>query len=169
MAIASWRSETLKALVKTTKCVNHFHQQSQCLNNDLFKRLSVALPGLFSGRQAHATFYDQVLLPAVKLANTMRMSTSEYVVSIQDSLLTKFKPVTIDTLRMRKMVDSKSEKHLKPDSPIVADNDGVIGKVIICLEPGLYRVTKGKETTLQQETILVELYHPLAKRVKTSA
>lgn len=123
----------------------------------------------FSGLQAHATFYHQVLLPAVKLANTMKMSTTEYVVELPRFLLDKFKPATIDMLKTCKMVDSQTGKHLKPDSAVVADKDGVIGHFIITLEPELRRVIRGKYTTLYQETVLVELHHPLAKRIKTSA
>ena len=98
----------------------------------------------------------------------MKASTSDYVVWVTESLITKFKPVTIDYLRKCKVVDSKSGKPLKPDSAVVPDNNGVIGNFIICLEPCLYRVAKGKEIVLQQETILIELDQPLAKRVKPS-
>ena len=128
----------------------------------------MALPVLFSGPESHATFYDQVLFPAVKLANSMKMSTSEYVVTIPQLLVTRFKPVTIDMLEKSKMLDSKSGKHLKPDSAVVADKDGAIGNFIIGLEPELCRVAKGKETMLYPGTILVELFHPLEKRVKPS-
>ena len=138
------------------------------LSSNLFTRLSRDLPVLFSGSQTRATFYDQVLLPAVKLANAIRMSTSDYVVWIPESLITSFKPVTIDKLKSCKIIDFKSGKQLKPDSAVVADKDGIIGKIIICLEPCLYRVTKGKKTTLHQEKILVELCHPLGKRIKAS-
>ena len=128
----------------------------------------MALPLLFSDAEPRATFYDEVLLPAVKLANAMKISTSEYVVNIPQLLVTKFKPVTIDMLKKSKMLDSKSGKHLKPDSAMVADRDGVIGKFIIGLEPELCRVVKGEEKMLYQGTILVELLHPLGKRIKPS-
>ena len=128
----------------------------------------MALPVLFSSPESHATFYNQVLVPAVKLANAMKMSTSEYVVTIPQLLVTRFKPVTMDMLKKSKMLDSKSGKHLKPDSAVVADKDGVIGNFIIGLEPELCRVAKGKETMLYPATILVELFHPLGKRVKPS-
>lgn len=123
---------------------------------------------MFSGRETHATFYDQVLFPAVKLANTIRMSTSDYVFSIPRSPLTKFMPATKDMLKTHKMIDYKSGRQLKPDSPVVADQDGTIGNFILSLEPGLYRVVKGKKTTLHQELFLVELHHPLGKRSKAS-
>ena len=98
----------------------------------------------------------------------MRISTSDYAVHIPKLLVTKFKPATMDMLKMTKMLDSKSGKHLKPDSAVVADKDGVIGKFILGLEAELCCVAKGKETMLYQGTILVELFHPLGKRVKPS-
>lgn len=128
----------------------------------------MALPVLFSGAESHATFYEQVLLPAVQLANAMKLSTSEYVVTLPRLLVTEFKPVTIDMLKKTKMLDSASGKHLKPDSAVVADKEGAIGKFILGLEPELCRVAKGKETMLYPGTILVELFHPLGKRVKPS-
>ena len=168
MAIASWRSETLKALDTTTACERYCEQQSQKLNRKLLTKLSMTFPVLFSGPQVHALFYEQVLLPAVKLANMIRMSTSDYGVWLPETLFTKYPPATMNMLATRKMVDFQTGKHLKPDSAVVADKDGAIGDVIICLEPGPYRVNKGKKMTLQQDTILVELFHPLGKRLKPS-
>lgn len=123
---------------------------------------------MFTGQEAHLTFYDQVLLPAVRLANTIRMSTSDYVFSIPGSPVTIFKPATTDLLKTHKMVDSKSGRPLKPDSAMVADKEGIIGEIVICLEPGLHRMISGKEVTLRQEVLLVELKHPLGKRSKAS-
>ena len=102
------------------------------------------------------------------LANTMKASDSDYVVWVTESLVTAFKPVTIEYLKKCKVVDSESGKHLKPDSAVVSDKNGVIGKFVISLEPCLYRVAKGKEIVLRQETMLIELDQPLAKRVNPS-
>ena len=59
---------------------------------------------MFSDQEAHLTFYKQVLLSVVRLANTMRMSTSDYDFSIPGSPVTLFKPVTTDLLETHKMV-----------------------------------------------------------------
>ena len=99
----------------------------------------------------------------------MKASTSDYGVWIPESPVTKFKPVTIDSLKKCKVVDSKNGKHLKPDSAVVADKDGAIANIIICLEPCLSRKTKDEEIVLQQGTVLVKLFHPLGPRVKPSA
>ena len=171
VAIASWRSETLKALDKTTKCGDYCQQQLRELNCTLLNKLFTALPVLFSRPQTYATFYDQVLYPAVKLANAIRMSTTDYVVSIPESLLIKnSRPVaiTMDMLERHKIVDFKSGKQLKPNTALVVDKDGVIGNFIVLLEPSLYRVSKGRLTNLHLGTILVELNHPLPERIKAS-
>lgn len=149
-------------------CIEYGNKQAQDLNSRLFKELSEALPTLFSGMQTHATFYDRVLLPAVKLANTVRMSTSDYVLSIPELPFTAHKPIITDLLKVHKMLDLESGRHLKPDSAVVANKDGVIGDFVLCLEPGLSRVIKGKETTLRQAIFLVKLNHPLGKRSKAS-
>ena len=107
--------------------------------------------------------------PAAKLAAEIQTSASNYNFSIPESPLTNFKPVMADYLNSVKMVDIKSGRHLKPDSAVLGDKDGILGKIIICLEPGLYRAIKGKETTLRQALYLVELNHPLGKRSKPSA
>ena len=168
MAIASWRSETLKALDTTTACGRYCEQQSQNMNKNLLTKLSNTFPVLLSGPQIHTTFYDQVVLPAVKLANMIKMSTSEYFFLVSNITHASPKAVTMETLGTSKMVDFQTGKHLKPDSAVVAGKDGSIGNGIICLEPGLYRVSKGRTMTLQQDTILVELFHPLGKRIKPS-
>ena len=149
-------------------CIKHGNKQAQDLNSRLFKELSEALPILFSGMQTHATFYEQVLFPAVKLANTVRMSTSDYVLSNPKLPVTTHEPIITDLLKVHKVLDFESGRHLKPDSAVVADKDGVIGDFVLCLEPGLSRVIKGKETTLRQAIFLVKLNHPLGKRSKAS-
>ena len=54
---------------------------------------------------------------------------------------------------------------LKPNTVVVADQNGVFGKFIIMLEPTLYRVNMGKkDSILRQDVFLVELDHPITKR-----
>ena len=169
MAIASWRSETLSAISKTEDCLEHGNKQAHDLNSRLFRELSKALPFVFFSKEAHVTFFEQVLVPAIQLASEIRKSSSEYAFSMPESPTTIFKPCTIDLLEVHKMVDSMSGKQVKPDSAVVANEDGVIGKCMICLEPSFSRVNDGKETTLRQDTFLVKLDQPMGKRIKASA
>ena len=168
MAIASWRSETLKALGKTTTWKHCCEQQALELNVTLFKKLSSCLPVFFSSIETRESFYNQVLLPAVEPANTIKMSTSEYTFSLPRFTLASRKPVTMETLRTCKMLDLQTRKHLKSDSAVLADENGVIGDFIMLLEPALRCVNRDKATVLHQGTVLVKLSHPLGKRLKPS-
>ena len=74
----------------------------------------------------------------------------------------------METLGTCKMLDVQTGKHLKPDSAVLADENGVIGEIIISMEPGLRRMNRDKATILHQGTVLVKLSHPLGKRLKPS-
>lgn len=152
----------------TTEFKNCWERQTQKLNNCLFHELAKALPTLFSGQQAQASFYEQVLLPAVKLKNLTQISTSDYAFSFVESTTFTFKSFTTDMLETCKMIDSKSGKQLKSDRPVFADKDKVIGKGIIRLERALYRVIKGKNINLSQSMVLVELNHSSGKSSEIS-
>ena len=153
----------------TTECTEYSKRQLQDLNYDLIGELSKNLPILFSGRERIRRFYGQVMRPAAKLAAKIQTSALNYIFDMPESPLTDFKPLIADYLKLDKMTDIRTGKHLKPGSAVVGDKDGVIGKIVICLEPCLYRVIKGKQTTLRQGVYLVELDHPLGKRIKASA
>ena len=167
MAIASWRSETLTALAKNTEFAANVDSHSQTFTKRLFRDLSNALPSIFSSRGVRA-FHAQILLPAIKLANIIRMSTSDYVFSLPERAVKEFKPVTVEKLKKHTMIDFKTGRTLKPDSAVVADKDGNIGNIVISLEPGLYRLMKPNKSVLRQEVFLVELHHPLGKRSKAT-
>ena len=155
----------------TTEFKNCWQQQAQKLNNCLFHELAKALPILFSGQQAQASFYEQVLLPAVKLKNLIQISTSDYTFSVVGSAANPFDPFTTEMLtgilKVCKMID-KSGKQLKLDRLAIADKDEVIGKGILRLEPALCRVTSGKKIDLRQSMVLVELNLSPGKRSEIS-
>ena len=109
------------------------------------------------------------MVPAAKLATTMRISTSEYVFDSMSISGLTFEPVILDHFKVCQMIDIRSGRHLRPDSAVVADNAGIIGKIVMFLEPGLHRRIDGKYKTLRQTVFLIELKHPLGKRSKTSA
>ena len=168
MAVSAWRSETLKSFAETNKYRSCCKQASEELGSHLLKELHYVFPALPSSLQTYDTLSEQILLPAIKFANVIRKSTSEYRISIPEAYTIKSKSVTKESLKSRKMIDVKSGKHLKPDSAVIADEDGIIGSLIICLEPALYRVMNGKERLLLKGTFLVELNSPLPKRIKLS-
>ena len=114
-------------------------------------------------------FYHQVLIPAAELALKIQASAAIYEWTELDPSLTSFKPFKPEHLKVCKMIDIKTDKWLKPDSAVVADRQGIIGDIIVDLEPGLYRIKRDKqETVLRQPTCLVDLRHPVGKRNRGS-
>ena len=135
------------------------------MNGRLFKDLSKILPILFSGPQRYCSFYIQILEPAVTLACIMQESTSRYLWSLQKGPLEKWVPFGKAVFKNQKIVDIKTGKCLKPDSPVTADHQGSIGTAILMVEPGLCRrngVRRGH--VLKQGTYIVNLKFPLRKR-----
>ena len=163
--ISAWRSETLKAITRTEESQKLQEQQIQAMTMDMFESLSETFPVVFGNLESMNTFYEQVMQPALKLAITLQGACSTYCFDIAESPFTKFKPLTTDQIKDHCMIDIKTRMTLKPNAGVVADENGVFGRCIMMLEPGLYRINKGKEdSTLRQRVYLVELDHPIRKR-----
>ena len=132
---------------------------------DMFESLSGTLPIVFGNPESMKRFHEQIMQPASKLATTLRASCSTYWFQIAETPFPKFNPLTTNLIRTNRMIDLKTRMTLKPNAGLVADENGVFGKLIMMLEPGLYRVNKGKEdSTLRPCVYLVELDHPITKR-----
>ena len=115
-------------------------------------------------RDSMERFYQQVLEPAAKVATMIQTSASTYRYSMSDHPFRKWEPLSLRHMKTHRMLDIKNGSYLKANAAVVADEQGIIGKFIIPLEPGLYRMKEGKdETRLRQVTYLVELNHPVAK------
>lgn len=131
---------------------------------DMFESLSETFPIVFGNSEAMNRFRVQVMEPASKLATTLRGSCSTYLFQIAKSPFPKFNSLTMNLIRNNCMIDAKTRMTLKPNTGMVADKHGVLGKCIIMLEPELYRVNEDKEDSkLRRGTYLVGLDHPIAK------
>lgn len=140
------------------------------MNEQLFKELGWIFPKLFARRNSMTRFYQQVLQPAAKVAMTIRTSASTYTYSMAGNPFHTWVPLGVRHMTTHRMLDVKNGSYLKPNAAVVADKDGIIGKFIIPLEPGLYRIKEGKDkTTLLPVMYLVELNHPVAKHSQGSA
>ena len=140
------------------------------MNDRLFKDLSRTLPILFSGPQRQCSFHSQILEPAVTLACIMQGSSTRYLWSLQKSILRKSRPLGKEALEHNKVVDMKTGKCLKPDNPMIAGQQELVGNVALMIEPGLSRVVgNGQEINLKQGTFVVNLNFPLGKRNRPTA
>jgi len=165
MTIATWRSETIKALATIDKCKEIRVQKLRQMNDDLFQELSQTLPLLFARRSSMDKFFQQVVWPAGELAVTILGSPSTYMFPFLVSPSIKLKPANTGHLKNYIFVDFTTGKCLKPDSVVVANQHGEIGDLILNLEPGLHRVKEnGERRPLLPMTFLVRLFHPAGKR-----
>lgn len=116
------------------------------------------------------SFYQQVLEPAAKVATMIQTSASTYRYSMSDHPFRYWEPLGLRHMKTHTMLDIKNGGYLKANAAVIADNQGNIGKFIIPLEPGLYRMKDGKmEKILRPVTYLVELNNPVAKNSQASA
>lgn len=119
-------------------------------------------------RESLIRLYERIVVPATKLAIDIQVSSAryEFFPELFDKPDLKWGKLRLDALKQVAMIDVKTRKTLRFDSPIVADKQGYVGKPLFLIEPQLLRRNEGQvETTrLRQPTYLLELYHPLEKR-----
>lgn len=109
-------------------------------------------------------FHEKVTLCALKLVSKLQLSTSEYSFVFPAEIFAIYKPVYHRHLGPYKFVDIKTRKTLKPSSPVVANETGRIGKIVVPLEPGLDRMNGSEaEIRLRPNAYLVRLDHSLKK------
>jgi len=167
--IQKWRSETLKALAATPEIETQTLQVAKKLANAIVGRLTLIFPIINNEQHGSLVrFYEKVILPSVKLATAIQTSSNRYIFSPRpsDRLELGWRKVGMEALEDVKMIDVKTRRTLKMNSPIVADRDGYIGKPLLQVEPELVRLTRTKETNilLRRSTFLIELCNPLEQR-----
>jgi len=162
--IDTWRSETLTALLAYEGLANHRQGLLHAASTSIFLKLSSVFPVINLDRQSFARFYNKVMFPAADLASIMQTSSSVYDFEMPTDMVTDLVQVHIGHLATFRLVEMQTRKTLKPDSKVVPDRHGHIGKVILPLEPRLYRKNRGQQsTTLCQACYLVKLDRPLLK------
>lgn len=160
----TWRSETLKGIAATSKCKQMREEQVQIITTQMFETLSQIFPIMFGNSESRLRFYGQVMGPAAKFATQLRVSSSMYKLALGNDPFSNWLPLTPKFLKLYALVDIKTRGTLKPNSTVSTDREGVFGKIVILLEPGLYRhLNGGEEIELRQQAFLVDLHHPLKK------
>ncbi|MCJ1244452.1 hypothetical protein MMC30_001650 [Trapelia coarctata] len=162
--IRNWRSETLKALANDKR----MQVVGQDVANEIFRVLEQIFPIVRGQRESFMRLYERIIVPAIKLAIDIQVSSALYrfLPDSLEELVLECGKVRIDALKQVGMIDVKTRKTLRLDSPVVADEQGYIGKLLFLVEPQLLRRNDVPEKTtyLRQAMYLVELFHPLEKR-----
>lgn len=136
--------------------------------NEIFRALEQIFPIVRGQGDSLMRLFQNVVTPAIKLAMDMQVSCARYrfCPEMLEGLELEFDRVRIGVLKLTGMIDVKTRKTLRLDSPVVADEHGYIGRPLFVVEPQLLRRNKGpeKKINLRQSTYLLQLDHPLEKR-----
>lgn len=136
--------------------------------NEIFRALEQIFPIVRGQGDSLMRLFQKVVTPAIKLAMDMQVSCARYrfYPDMLEEMELDLGKVRIGVLKQTGMIDVKTRKTLRLDSPVVADEQGYIGRVLFVVEPELVRRNNGpeKNTYLRQSTYLLQLDHPLEKR-----
>lgn len=163
--ISLWRSETLRALAATRPFDRERCRHVENLTMQLFQELRAIFPAISEQQTSVDKLHYQVMVPASELASKVQLSLSHYDFRMHDEPFQNYVILNPRSLEHHKLIDVKTRKTLKPDSAVVPDSNGHIGRTMIPLEPGLWRVDGGgTQITLKSKAYLVNLFHPVGKR-----
>ena len=160
-----WRAETFSALGATQEYKDLRETQSIRWTRRLFKDLSASFPNLFGPEEVMKRFHDQVTIPATALVSRLQGLASPYRLGMVEKNMLNCQRIAKNDLSKIIAIDLETGRTLKPGSAIISDREGVIGDLLLSLEPSLHRVNEGmSETDLRQETWLVRLDHAQGNR-----
>ena len=169
--IENWRSETLKAIAEHPSAIKERTRVLQDVATNLFDSLGPFFPIHQMGNASLVRLYEQVCVPAAKLASDIQLSSSRYEFNprMPKFPILRYKVAVMDNLKHVTAIDVSTRKTLKPDSPVVAKKDGKIGQPLLLLEPSLSRVDIGASKRLLRKPVyLIELADALKKRDRGS-
>lgn len=163
-----WRSETLKSIVASSSYKRNIERETRSLSKQIFKSLGRFLPSIQDRKDSLERLHDQVVLPTVKLAVTMKTSSSCYKFYPAEGmdLSTRWDLARTEFIHGYKFVDLDTRKTLKSNSFFTLDENGNLGKPLFLFEPGLARLGDGmkQDVQLYRPSFLLKLYTPLGKR-----
>ena len=162
--INRWRSETLRALVNVPKIAQGRTDWINHASTDLLRYLSSWFLPVRGQKNSLGSLSESIILPAVRLADSVQLSSMQYDFSKIDDPVLHVREQTVEALVKYKVIDVLTRKTVKPNSPIVADENGLIGEPIILLEPGLYRVSGRQSLKLRPATVVFRFNNPVRRQ-----
>lgn len=136
---------------------------------NLFHTLQKIFPGLLDEPQSKIRLYEEVSRYAAQLEASIHHSSTEYRFRpMPDELGWPYNQVTDTVLTGNTCIDVETRKTLKPNSAVIPDSNGFIGRPLLLIEPGLvrYDTAEKKTTTLRPPKYLIKLHTTLARRTR---
>ena len=169
-SIGLWRSDALAALSSTTSYGRHQEEAAQDITKEASEFLEPLLPHRKHG--AMSKFHNEVTMPAIKLASTMRRSTSNYrfVYRVAPNTYSEERPPLPrpgEASRLYKadlqdmdIVDVGTHIKLKKHKEYKEAKDGSIGESILVVHPALHRMGPTEGISLSKQVTLANLFKP---------
>ena len=132
----------------------------------LASTLSIVLSSSIDSKELHV----RIIQPAIRLANAIRVSTTDYQLFAHLFARPSGQPnaVNRNEIQHYQMMDNATHKVIRPDSNLRMADDGKIGEEMFVVSPGLARSHKNGigRIVLCKPTILVKLDEPMGKRAR---
>ncbi len=135
--------------------------------------LSAALSALVSSASPDSPpnpddLHQQIILPAVHLANKLRLSTTDYRLLFHPFTRDPAKATTAYHYEIQNssMIDLATHKVIRPDSILKVAEDGRIGEEVLVVAPAMVREQRGGQGKVMvcKPTVLVKLDEPMGRR-----
>lgn len=148
---------------------NEQHKEAVNASQLLYDSLSQLLPGAEENKEGWKELYEQVIVPAVQVSTSIRLSPIDYrVASRMPKPPDQSKTMFINELQKCEMMDIITHKMIRPDSILKIAENGRIGQQMLVVQPALLRASKGHNDNfvLCKPLVLVRLDEPMARRNK---
>lgn len=144
-------------------------QESQAIaiSHSMHKILSFLLPTIERKEEGWKQLYDQLVIPAIHTAMSIRLSTTNYrIVSPIAKSSDHAKVIYINEIQRYELIDIMSQKIIRADSNLKVAEDGRIGEQVLVIQQALLRDQKdgGASVLLCKPTVLVRLDEPMGRR-----
>ena len=143
-------------------------EQGRCAEDSAQGLCSMLSAMLSTTKDDWKELHKQIVKPAVKLANAIQVSTTDYQFFSHLFARPHGQPTAIhrNEIQHYQMVDNTTHKIIRPDSNLKTTDDGKIGEEMFVVSPGMVRSQRGgvDRVVLCKPMILVKLDEPMGKR-----
>ncbi|KAI9836587.1 MAG: hypothetical protein M1819_001219 [Sarea resinae] len=169
--IDTWRSETFGAIIPSQEYKGCQDKIAQAIREAAMGLLEPFLPEDSELAAVSKSFHEEIILPAIRLHQDLRLSSSRYAFEYQAKVedadrRSSGSPIFLKDLQRLELIDVDTERTLKPDSSVRYTDDGCIGHLVLVVHPQLARKASDEERKIiiRKPVVLVRLLAPVRSR-----
>ena len=135
--------------------VDEQRQQAAAVSQSLFTAISRLLPEAQTNDTEWRILHEDITLPTLRLATTLRVSPNAYRLSYP-APSSKAAPIYMSAIPRATLTDLATNKLIRPDSLLKPNNEGRIGEEVLIISPTLLRIEEAKESERAKTILLVK-------------